>query len=289
MNLLLIAEKSKLSYRQNKILAESDDKKEEYSFSDIEVVLIESTQCRISSYLLNKLADENKIVIFCDNKHIPNATLVDICSNYDILHRLKLQINCSNNELFWDKLVSKKIQNQIDLLEISNNEENLDLIYKQLNSDNSIESKEANIARIYFKGIFSSKFSRNSEHYLNKYLNYGYMIIRAIICQTIISKGLHPTLGIHHHSKLNQYNLADDFLEVYRILVDQHIYFNLKGKYDFTKTIKLGLLNLLNTKIQHEKGLVRLRQSIDYLIDDYIEFLENGDLEIDFPDIRLYD
>lgn len=289
MNLLLITERSKLSFRQNKIIAENDDKKEEYSFSDIEVVLIESTQCRISSYLLNKLADENKIIIFCDEKHMPNATLIDVCSNYDILHRLKLQINCSSNDLFWDKLILRKIQNQIGLIKVNNNENDFKLAIEQLNSENSIDSKEANIARIYFKSIFSSKFSRESNHYLNKYLNYGYMIMRAVISQSIIAKGLHPTLGIHHHSKRNNYNLADDFLEIYRTLIDQHVYLNLKGKYDFTKNIKLDLLNLLNQNVCHEKGTVRLRQSIEYMIDEYIEFLETGDLEIDFPNIRLYD
>jgi len=195
MNLLLINEGCNLSYKQNSIVAENEDKIEKYSLSDIEVVLVESNQCRVSTYLLNKLADENKIVIFCNEKHIPNSTLVDICSNYDVFNRLKLQINCKNNDLFWYKLIYRKIQNQIDLLKVTNNEDSLELIYNQIHSDNTIDSKEATIARIYFNNIFDDEFFRNTDHYLNKYLNYGYMIIRAVISQVIIAKGLHPTLG----------------------------------------------------------------------------------------------
>jgi len=285
MNLLLISEGCNLSYKQNNIVAENEYKSENYSLSDIEVVLIESNQCRVSTYLLNKLADENKIVVFCNEKHMPNSTLVDVCSNYDVFNRLHLQINCENNDLFWYRLISKKVQNQIDLLKITKNNKALELIHDQFHSNNTIDSKEATIARIYFNNIFGNEFSRNNNHYLNNYLNYGYMIIRAIISQVIIAKGLHPTLGIHHHSKLNNYNLADDFLEVYRVLIDQHVYFNLIDEEDFTKEVKLGLLNLFNYPIQHSKGKVRLRRSIEYLVDEYIEFLETGDLEIDFPNI----
>ena len=35
---------------------------------------------------------------------------------------------------------------------------------------------------------------------------------------------LEPALGIHHHSQLNAFNLADDIMEVFRPVVDLCVY-----------------------------------------------------------------
>ena len=63
----------------------------------------------------------------------------------------------------------------------------------------------------------------------------------------LVSSGLLPTLGIHHHNRYNAYCLADDIMEPYRPYVDELV-FNLTQEYgkdvELTKDIKARLLTV---------------------------------------------
>ena len=52
-------------------------------------------------------------------------------------------------------------------------------------------------------------------------MNYGYAILRGVIARSLVSSGLLPTFGIHHHNRYNAYCLADDIMEPYRPYVDE--------------------------------------------------------------------
>ncbi|HEV7381196.1 MAG TPA: type II CRISPR-associated endonuclease Cas1, partial [Dyadobacter sp.] len=78
-------------------------------------------------------------------------------------------------------------------------------------------------AAYYWKNVFPKKveFFRGREgNPPNNLLNYGYAILRAIVARGLVSSGLLPTLGIHHHNQYNAYCLADDIMEPYRPFVD---------------------------------------------------------------------
>jgi CRISPR-associated protein Cas1 len=77
-------------------------------------------------------------------------------------------------------------------------------------------------------------------------LNYGYAILRAIIARALVSSGLLPTLGIHHHNKYNAYCLADDIMEPYRPYVDKVVFDILseESERDITTAVKIKLLNI---------------------------------------------
>ena len=63
----------------------------------------------------------------------------------------------------------------------------------------------------------------------------------------MVTSGLLPTLGIHHHNRYNAYCLADDVMEPYRPYVDELVYSIVKGheNYDeLTKDLKTILLNI---------------------------------------------
>ena len=61
----------------------------------------------------------------------------------------------------------------------------------------------------------------------------------------MVSSGLLPTLGIHHHNRYNAYCLADDIMEPYRPYVDKLVY-DIVEKYgeeiELNKEIKAQLL-----------------------------------------------
>ena len=77
---------------------------------------------------------------------------------------------------------------------------------------------EAKAAAYYFRCMYGLGFSRGNDHIINSALNYGYAIIRGMIARSIICYGLEPSIGIFHHSELNNYNLADDMIEPFLTL-----------------------------------------------------------------------
>ena len=83
----------------------------------------------------------------------------------------------------------------------------------------------------------------------NNLLNYGYAILRAVIARSLVSSGLLPTLGIHHHNRYNAYCLADDIMEPYRPYVDSLVYGITEERggdvpADITKELKTLLLGI---------------------------------------------
>lgn len=83
------------------------------------------------------------------------------------------------------------------------------------------DNLEARAAAYYWANLFT-KFKRDREgEPPNNLLNYGYAILRALVARALVTSGLLPTLGIHHHNRYNAYCLADDVMEPYRPYVDR--------------------------------------------------------------------
>ena len=97
-----------------------------------------------------------------------------------------------------------------------------------------VDNLEGRAAAYYWKNLFAQEidhFKRGREEAApNHLLNYGYAILRAIIARALVSSGLLPTLGIHHHNRYNAYCLADDIMEPYRPYVDAHVLVLLRQK-----------------------------------------------------------
>ena len=93
----------------------------------------------------------------------------------------------------------------------------------------------------------------------NNLLNFGYAILRAVIARSLVSSGLLPTLGIHHHNRYNAYCLADDIMEPYRPFVDRlvtHIIRENGFEIELDRNIKAKLLSIpsLDVRIQGKKS-----------------------------------
>lgn len=82
-------------------------------------------------------------------------------------------------------------------------------------------------------------------------MNYGYAILRAVIARSLVTSGLLPTLGIHHHNRYNAYCLADDIMEPYRPFVDQIVYtLYAKNTLELTKEAKATLLSIPTIEVR---------------------------------------
>lgn len=86
------------------------------------------------------------------------------------------------------------------------------------------DNLEATAAQTYFPALFGETFFRAEENGWNSALNYGYAILRGCISRLLAVYGFLPTLGLHHRSTLNPFNLADDIMEPFRPIIDLLVY-----------------------------------------------------------------
>ena len=89
------------------------------------------------------------------------------------------------------------------------------------------DNLEARAAAYYWANLFPqvASFRRQRDGVPpNNLLNYGYAILRAVVARALVSSGMLPTLGLHHHNRYNAYCLADDIMEPYRPYVDNRCF-----------------------------------------------------------------
>src|SRR3546814_239859 len=122
----------------------------------------------------------------------------------------------------WQKIVIAKISVQASLLAAQGRDETnaLLLMARRVRSGDP-DNVEAQAARKYWPALMGSEFRRDQNAGgSNALLNYGYTVMRSCVARSIIGAGLHPAIGLHHHSRLNGFALADDLVEPFRPLVD---------------------------------------------------------------------
>lgn len=286
---VMITKPTKLSIknRQLKITQEEDY---DLPLEDISTIVLETPQISLSAKALSMFAD-NKIVMYsCDDRHIPNGVFVPFACHSRQLKVINQQLNCTEsfNKRCWQKVIMTKIKNQAKVLELNKKElmaEHLENLAKNVKSGDT-ENREATAARIYFIALFGRYFNREQDNNYNSALNYGYAIIRGAIARSIVSYGYLPFVGIHHKSELNNYNLADDFIEPFRPIVDLWVKTNLKENIEFDKNIRAELVNLLNVDVLIQGKLQSVNNAINVMVASYTTAINQNDYkELELPEI----
>lgn len=216
---------------------------------DIGVVVIEHQQVSITVPLLNALSEDGVQVVFCDAKGMPSSMLQCLDGNNLQGETLRNQIACGEvlKKQLWKQIVESKIRNQAALLgKIGKDGNVLKPYYANVKSGDS-DNREGIAARIYFQHLFGEGFLRDrSMPGINQLLNYGYTILRAAVARAIVSSGLFPAIGLHHHNRSNAFPLADDLMEPYRPFVDEIVHgLSSSGKMELTKAVKSDLIMTL--------------------------------------------
>ena len=286
---VIITQPTKLSVKNRQLKITQD---EEYSIpmEDISSIVLETPQINISSKVMSLMA-ENKIVMYsCDDKHIPNGIFIPFAPHSRQLKTLKNQLECSEsfNKRCWQKIVIKKVLNQSRVLKLSEKNlmgEHLENIAKKVNSGDTT-NMEAIAAKGYFSTLYGKGFNRNYDNIYNAALNYGYSIIRGAIARTIVSYGYMPSIGIHHKSELNNYNLADDFIEPFRPIVDLWVKLNINEEIEFDKYVRANLVNLLNVNVRIQGKLQSVNNAINIMIASYTTAINQKDYKkLELPEV----
>ena len=207
------------------------------AIEDIGVIVIDHPQITLTSALIAALLDNNVALITCDSHHMPTGLLLPLSGNTIQSERFQAQVSASLplKKQLWQQTVKQKIANQSTILRQFTSAETgcMDKWSNDVRSGDA-DNLEGRAAAYYWKNLFAQEidhFKRGREEAApNHLLNYGYAILRAIIARALVSSGLLPTLGIHHHNRYNAYCLADDIMEPYRPYVDAHVLVLLRQK-----------------------------------------------------------
>ena len=258
---------------------------------DINCILIENQTVTLSAYFLQKVADCGIALYVCDEKHLPNAVVLPMVRHSRHFKILKYQISVSKplQKRLWQQVVVQKIRNQALCLKLLGKPEADELMRmsKEVQSGDRTHV-EAKAAAFYFRALYGLGFSRGDEHIINSALNYGYAIARGLIARSIVCYGLEPSIGMFHHSELNNYNLADDIIEPFRPVVDLYV----SRKFDIseidntlTSDIKRELFEIINfdMSVKGEKRIIS--NCIDMLVASYSSALQGNREELDLPEL----
>ena len=231
---------------------------------DIGVVVLDNKRITITQGLLSALLDNTVSVISCNEKSMPVGMLLPLQGHLVLNERFRTQAEASVplKKQLWQQTIKRKIENQAAVL-LKNTQapiKNLIRMSKDVRSGDP-DNYEAQAAVYYWRNIFPDipAFRRDPEGEApNNLLNYGYAILRAIVARGLVSSGLLPLIGIHHHNRYNDYCLADDIMEPYRPFVDQLV-INIMSKINdynvLTVDVKRELLSIpvLDVKMGNSK------------------------------------
>lgn len=239
----------------NDSLPDKFKKESEVSFpiEDIGVIILDHKQITVTHGLIEQLLDNKSALITCNSSRMPVGLMLPLSGNKIQTEKFNAQIQATDplKKNLWQQTVKAKIKNQTEVLRKYRrcNIRNMQYWASEVKSGDP-DNYEARAAAYYWKEAFPQieNFVRGREELPpNNLLNYGYAILRAVVARGLVSSGLLPTLGIHHHNRYNAYCLADDIMEPYRPFVDAIVLSIVDRGDDFnelSKSIKTELLRI---------------------------------------------
>ena len=282
---VVIRERAKLDYSLNFMTVRQETGIRKISLGEIYMVIVENTAVSLTAVLLNELIKNKIKVVFCDEKRNPSSELMQYYGSHDTSLKYKNQLEWSkeNKEKIWTRIVYEKIFNQMQFLKKLNKEEYrlLEQYLSELEWNDS-SNREGFAAKVYFNALYGMDFSRNKECFINAALDYGYSIILSAFNREIVATGYFTQLGLCHRNPFNKFNLSSDFMEPFRILVDEEVY-NLEGT-EFTKDHKNKLINILNKTIMIDDK----NQTVANAIKIYCRSLFSALAENDLEYVKMY-
>lgn len=274
---VILTKECKISLRLNHLVVTSENTVT-IPITEIGQVIIENPNIVVTGHILNALSKRKITIIICNTNHMPFTHINLIYGHHRQPQKIKQQFmwKKSYKNKLWQNIVKEKINNQqmalrACTLEIPNNI--FDEYIQQVELSDKT-NREGHAAKVYFNKMFGLKFIRGSDNPINWALNYGYSLLLALFTRTITTKGFMTEVGIHHVNQFNHYNLASDFMEVYRPLIDvivkQEIYDS------FGKSEKAKLLDIFNKKVLIKNRKQYLPNSVDIYVESLFDYLEYG-------------
>lgn len=286
-----------LTSRHGQLLLEPydqpDAKPRSIPCEDIGIVIIDHPRTTYSHAALKTLLDHDAAIVICGDNHQPNGIMLPLSEHNQQVSRLQEQINLTKPtcKKLWKQIVVAKIKAQT--LNLPDHAKGINTL-KQLAIDvksGDPQNHEAQAARVYWANWLTDlpehktfKRDQNGHDPANAFLNYGYAILRASVGRAIVTAGLHPALGIHHHNRSNAFCLADDLIEPLRPMVDRRVRECLKrNRNKLDQLTKAYLLELLAEPVQYENQTGPLMVQLHRYLASLVKVLQGHCKKLSFP------
>ncbi|WP_165088892.1 type II CRISPR-associated endonuclease Cas1 [Neisseria yangbaofengii] len=273
---LLIQNSSKLSLQRKQLNIQQEGESYTVPLEDIAVIVVENRETVITTPLLSALAEHGVTLLTCNEQFLPCGQWLPFSQYHRQLKTLKLQIHAGEpiKKQLWQKIVKQKILNQAFCVDETGNDiaaKRLRILASEVKSgDNG--NREAQAAALYFQVLFGERFTRTEDNQINAHLNYAYAVLRAAVARSLTLYGWLPALGLFHKSELNPFNLADDFIEPLRPLVDLMVtQLKEKGrlKEQLDTMAKQQLISVLHHQMMIEEQSFSTLAAIDKMISSF--------------------
>ncbi|MDR3215147.1 MAG: type II CRISPR-associated endonuclease Cas1 [Bacilli bacterium] len=259
--------------------------------NDVFTIIIDSEEVTFTSNFFTRCSKEHITILICNEKHYPNCIVNSLNQHYRPYQILKYQLSFpeSSQELITEQLLKNKIDNQYKVIQLINNDENILKLLKKYSEEITGKdqiNREGIAAKIFFKSLYGEDFVRMENDNINFALNYGYAVLRSVICRTVNSYGLLAYLGVNHHGNENPFNLVYDLIEPFRPIIDYYVAKHITDIYSgMGVEEKKEIVNLLNANVKVNNKSVKLQYAIELLVKSYLNCIENGESNLEYIEL----
>lgn len=283
---IIVESPAAISLRREQLIVRTDSE-HSVPIEDISALLLESRQTTITTAALSRLGQCGCAVFICDEKHLPCAVLTPYQQHSRGLPVVRMQIAMTEpaKKRLWQSIVKAKIENQAICLQLTEHTAEADTLRAMIDRVRSGDSEnvEATAAQLYFPALFGQSFTRGEENGVNAGLNYGYAVLRGCIARHLAVYGFLPSLGLHHRSTLNAFNLADDLIEPFRPVIDLLMSRSIAAEDELTPPQKRLLFNCLNLDILSGKQHHSVSYAVERLVQSLGRAMERPETKLTLP------
>ena len=277
---------AKLDYKMDYLVVRKKEHTSRVHLSEIGLLMIESTAVSLTTALLCELTRQKVKVVFCDEKHNPSSELIPYYGSHDTSIKVKKQIQwpAHTKEAVWTEIVTEKIRKQAEHLEDVGFDDRAEMLRQYVREIDFADAnnREGHSAKVYFNTLFGLDFTRSQDNSINAALNYGYGILLSYFNREIVANGYVTQLGLSHDNMFNQFNLASDLMEPFRILVDRRVVKMNPEKFDHEE--KMEIIDIMNSEVIIDGRHNYVSNAIKIYCHSIFDALNENDISV----IRFY-
>lgn len=259
---------------------------------DVAVLVLHHHTISLSVGTLRELALAGACIMATDAQHMPCALMLPTQANRAAASRLRRQIAHLDNALsqtLWQEIVRARIRTQAANLRHFE----LTGALRMDRMVNEVEiadrtHREGQAARHYWQHLWQEaepdfrREKQGANDPVNARLNFGYAVLRSLVARELVAAGLSPELGVGHHSTENPFNLADDFMEPYRFVVER-VARPSAADGDFNAPARMAMSRIVEQTVRIGKKEYRLLPGVRETIASYVRVLESSKGELALP------
>ncbi|WP_293818648.1 type II CRISPR-associated endonuclease Cas1 [uncultured Parolsenella sp.] len=271
---VLIESPCRLSYKSGYMVVRKDEETAKIHLSEISSVTLHTQQAYVSAYLMSELAKSKISLVVSDERHNPVGQCLPLYGAHNTTKRIGEQLAWGEpiKKRVWQRVVRDKIRQQAALLADRDLPEAkvLRSAVEEVRSGD-VTNREAHAARVYFQSLFGLGFTRDIDCATNDALNYGYAVLLSLVNREIVSRGYLTQCGICHRSEYNEFNLACDFMEPFRPVVDRMVDDWVAAEFD--SDARRMLADLPNKVVSYREGSYKLGSVVSLYVQDCLNAL----------------